>query len=197
MVHFITPLYRYNNVKIIYSSIVHQINEFRWHLIEGDNRIGDESLDFLEKDDRVIHYKIKTYHPWGHEQRNYFITDILGNSEDWCYFLDDDNIVTGDFVSEVLNYENQNYDVILFAQKKGLTEIKRLHALEGHMSLNNCDIGSFAIKYSIIKKTIIPHIHERCADGYYCEQISRMDEIKIKYLDNKFVRYNSLSLQIH
>jgi len=68
MIHLITPLYRYNNIKIIYSTIINQISDFKWHLIEGDNHIGEESLDFLEHVDRVNRCKIKIYHQWGHEQ---------------------------------------------------------------------------------------------------------------------------------
>ena len=99
MIHFITPLYRYNNIEIIYSTIKHQVDDFNWHLIEGKNTIGENNFDFLKDDERVKFYKIDTLHPWGHEQRNYFITDIKCNDTDWCYFLDDDNIITWDLIS--------------------------------------------------------------------------------------------------
>jgi hypothetical protein len=102
--------------------------------------------------------------------------------------------VTHDLISEVGNIENLKYDIMLFSQKFGLTEIKRLHGKEGHMGLNYCDIGSFTIKYSSIKNTLISPVSERCSDGYYCTSISQINNIKIKYLDDKFVRYNSLSL---
>jgi hypothetical protein len=197
MIHFITPLYRYNNVRIIYSTIVNQVSEFKWHLIEGDNVLGEESLENILSDNRVFHYKIKTHFTWGHEQRNYFIQNIPADDNDWCYFLDDDNVVTHDLINETLNYENLGYDILLFSQKHGLTEQTRLLGKEGHMNLNYCDIASFAIKYGTIKNTLIPHIHERCADGYYCNMISNINKIKIKYLTDKFVRYNSLSINIY
>lgn len=194
MIHFITPLYRYNNIKIIYSTIINQVSDFKWHLIEGDNHIGEESLDFLNQDSRVIRYKIKTYHIWGHEQRNYFITDIEGENNDWCYFLDDDNVVTNDLI-ETINQEN-NSDIILFSQKKGLTEQTRLLGFEGHLKLGLSDIGSFAIKYETIKKTFIYSVEQRNSDGHYSEQIAGLHNIKIKYRPDKFTRYNSLSLDI-
>ena len=194
MIHLITPLYRYNNIKIIYSTIIHQVSNFKWHLIEGDNHIGCESLDFLNDDNRVIRYKIPTYHIWGHEQRNYFITDIKCEDNDWCYFLDDDNIITNDLIESINN--ESDYDVILFSQKKGLTEQTRLYGYEGHLKLGMSDIGSFAIKYGTIKKTIIPSIDQRNSDGHYSEQIASLDGVKIKYLSDKFTRYNSLSLEI-
>jgi hypothetical protein len=194
MIHLITPLYRYNNIKIIYSTIINQISDFKWHLIEGDNHIGEESLDFLEHDDRVNRCKIKTYHQWGHEQRNYFITDIAGNDNDWCYFLDDDNVLTHDLVETIKEFEE--YDIILLSQKKGLTEQTRLYGFEGHLKLGLSDIGSFVIKYGAIKNTLIPGIDQRNSDGHYAEQISQIDNIKIKYCPDKYTRYNSLSLEI-
>jgi hypothetical protein len=197
MINFITPLYRYNNLKIIYSSIKHQISDFKWHLIEGDNKIGEENIDFLNQDERVFYYKIKTNYVWGHEQRNFFITNISANDEDWCYFLDDDNIVTGDLAYEISNIDNQEYDVILFSQKMGLTDITRLHGREGNMIVNYCDIGSFVVRYGFLKRTIIENEHIRGSDGPLCEKISKLENIKIKYLDNKYVRYNSLSLDIY
>jgi hypothetical protein len=196
MIHFITPLYRYNNIKIVYSTIKHQIHDFKWHLIEGDNRVGEDSLDFLKNDERVLFYKIKTNFIYGHEQRNYFITDIKGNNDDWCYFLDDDNIVTKDLVDVSTEEENKKYDVVLFSQKQGLTEKQRLYGEEGHMKLGYCDIGSFIIKYSTIKKTLMYYVDQRNADGHYAEQIMRLPELKIIYKPDKFVRYNSLSLEI-
>ncbi len=194
MIHFITPLYRYNNIKIIYSTIIHQVSDFKWHLIEGDKHIGEESLNFLSEDERVIRYKVKTNHIWGHEQRNYFITNISANDNDWCYFLDDDNIVTNDLI-EVVSQEN-DFDIILFSQKKGLTEKIRLYGYEGHLKLGMSDIGSFVIRYGSIKKTLIPSIDQRNSDGHYAEQIARLENIKIKYHPEKYTRYNSLSLEI-
>ena len=66
MIHFVTPLYRYNNLKVIYSTIKHQVDDFNWHLIEGSNAIGEGDFSFLKEDDRVKFYKIDTSHIWGH-----------------------------------------------------------------------------------------------------------------------------------
>jgi hypothetical protein len=196
MVHFITPLYRYNNIRIIYPTIFHQIQNFKWHLIEGSNKIGEESLDFLLKDNRVFYYKMKTNYVWGHEQRNYFIKNIEADDNDWCYFLDDDNVVTSDLASEIIKEYNSDYDIILFSQKQGLTDKNRLVGLIGHLSLGLCDIGSFVIRYGKLKNTIIDLENSRNADGHYCEQIARIKDVKIKYSAEKFVRYNSLSMEI-
>lgn len=196
MIHFITPLYRINNIKIIYSTIVNLTKDFKWHLIEGSKTIGEESICDILSDERVFHYKIDTNFIYGHEQRNYFITKIEGNDKDWCYFLDDDNVLTQDLI-DVVNLESENKcDVILLSQKKGLTEQIRLYGYEGHLKLGSSDIGSFVMRYGTIKKTYIHNQDQRNSDGHYAEQIALLPDVRIKYYPNKFTRYNSLSLEI-
>jgi hypothetical protein len=165
-------------------------------LIEGSNQIGEESLDFLKEDNRVFIYKTKTDYVWGHEQRNFFIKNIKSNTDDWCYFLDDDNVVTEDLIEIAKDKESELYDVIVFSQKKGLTEKIRLYASPDNFKLGGVDIGSFILKYGTIKKTLISPESERNADGHYAEQIKNLKDVKIKYHPNKYVRYNALSLEI-
>ena len=174
MIHFITPLYRYNNIEIIYSTIKHQVDDFNWHLIEGKNTIGENNFDFLKDDERVKFYKIDTLHPWGHEQRNYFITDIKCGDTDWCYFLDDDNIITWDLISTYNEEKNSETDFVLFSQKSGLTEKIRLYGdNENRLNLGLCDIASFMIRYRLIKKTYIHNIGFRNADGHYAISVKK------------------------
>lgn len=196
LVHLITPLYRKNNVRILYPIIYNFISDFNWHLIEGSNTIGEESLEFLNGDNRVHHYKIETEHIFGHEQRNFFIKNIKCEDNDWCYFLDDDNIITQDMIDILDSEKNNPIDVILFSQKQGLTERTRLYGYEGHLKLGNVDIGSFVARYGIIKDTIIPYESLKNSDGHYAEQLARIPNIRIKYIPEKFTRYNSFSHKI-
>ena len=197
MIHFITPLYRYNNIKIIYSTIKNQVDDFNWHLIEGSNKIGEDSLDFLKYDDRVKFYKIDTEYIFGHEQRNYFIKNIQVDDNDWCYFLDDDNVITWDLISTYNEEKNSNVDLVLFSQKAGLTEKTRLYGKEECLNLGNFDIGSPLIRYVLMKKTFISDPYLRNADGHYAGNIKEFkNEHIFKYCPDKFVRYNSLSLEI-
>jgi len=197
MIHFVTPLYRYNNMKIVYSTIKNQIEDFTWHLIEGSNKIGEESIEFLFEDKRIMYYKIPTYYPWGHEQRNHFITSINCKDEDWCYFLDDDNVVTWDLINTYNEEKNTNIDLVLFSQKQGLTEKDRLWGYDDRLKLGTCDIGSFLIRYNLIKKILIPYTKYRNADGHYAAQINEYrGEHNFKFYSDRYVRYNALSLEI-
>lgn len=194
MIHFITPLYRYNNIKIIYWSIINLTDKFIWHLIEGSNKIGEESLDFLKDDERVKFYKIDTNFEWGHEQRNYFKSNIGGDDEDWCYFLDDDTVVTQDLIEEITNEENKEYGLILFSQKCGLTEKIRLYGMSDRLRLGSCDIGSFLIKYKFLKRLSPLRVDLRNSDGHMADECNRyINEYKFKFISDKFVRYNALS----
>jgi hypothetical protein len=198
MIHFITPLYRYNNLKIVYSTIKHQIDDFTWHLIEGSNSIGEDNISFLKEDHRVKFYKINTSYVWGHEQRNYFITNINVGDNDWCYFLDDDNVITWDLICTYNEEINSNVDLVLFSQKAGLTEKIRLYGDGDHrLDLGLFDIGSCMIRYCLIKKTYIHNINNRNGDGHYALDLRSFKKDHVfKYCPDKFVRYNSLSLEI-
>lgn len=197
MIHFITPLYRLNNLKIIYSTIIHQTAKFNWHLIQGTNLVGCDDIQILKNDDRVKFYTLETNFKWGHEQRNFFIKNIEVNDEDWCYFLDDDNVVTSDLINECESIPNSEIDLILFSQKKGLTDQIRLYGLPGNLKLGTCDIGSFVIKYKILKQTYTLQEPYRNSDGHYCEYLNKFNSgNNFKFISDKFVRYNALSLEI-
>jgi hypothetical protein len=197
MIHFITAFYRYNNLRTVYSTIKHQVDDFNWHLIEGSNKIGDDDISFLKNDERVKFYKIDTSYIWGHEQRNYFITDIKCSDNDWCYFLDDDNVITWDLIKTYIEEKNSDIDLVLFSQKQGLTEKERLWGYEDRLKLGTCDIGSFIIRYKLIKKTLIHNIELRNADGHYAEYLNQFkNEHIFKFHSKRYVRYNALSLEI-
>lgn len=197
MIHFITPLYRYNNIEIIYSTIKNQVKEFNWHLIEGNNMIGCSDLTFLKEDDRVKFYKIETEFIWGHEQRNYFIENITADDNDWCYFLDDDNVVTPDLIEAYNKFNNSDKHLVLFSQKKGLTDIDRLFGDEENLRMGGCDVGSFLLRYNLLKKTKFNNPERRNDDGHFSDTLSTLkDTHNFVYLPNKFVRYNALSLII-
>jgi hypothetical protein len=194
MINIITPLYRYDNVPLLYDNITSLTNDFKWHLIEGSNKVGSYDISEILKDNRVKYYKIETKFVWGHEQRNYFVTDIKANDNEWCYFLDDDNFLTEDLVSEL---GDDKSDFILFSQKAGLTEQIRLWGSPGRIGLGLNDIGNFIIKYNFLKHHPIYHLSERNGDGHFGDDIKQyIDQYKFKFLEDKFTRYNCLSKEI-
>jgi hypothetical protein len=125
-------------------------------------------------------------------------TDIPVDDNDWCYFLDDDNVVTWDLISTYNEEKNSKVDLVLFSQKSGLTEKIRLYGDGEHrFNLGLCDIASFMMRYRMIKKTYIHNISYRNADGHYALDIKQFkNEHVFKYCPDKFVRYNSLSMEI-
>lgn len=194
MINLITPLYRYNNIKLIYENICSLTNNFTWHLIEGSNKIGDDNITELLLDKRLKYYKIDTNHIWGHEQRNYFISNIGAHDDEWCYFLDDDNFITEDLIKCLDDHEN---DFILFSQKAGLTEQIRIYATDGRLGVGLNDIGNFLIKYKLLKQTKIYMMEYRNGDGHLGEDLKNfMKDYKFICYPDKFTRYNCLSEEI-
>ena len=195
MLNIVTAYTRKENIPIIYSSIFNQTDNFNWYIIEGSNtNLGEPEYDFIKNDSRVKYYKIETKHTFGYDQRNFFMKNIKCEDDDWCYFLDDDNTITWDLI-DVTNNEELTTDVILFSQKAGLSEKIRLYGYEDRLTLGNCDIGSFAIRYRVAKNTEINDYLPN-GDGHYCEYLNSLrGTYTFKFYDNKFVRYNTLSLR--
>lgn len=198
MIHFITPLYRKNYLEVIYSSIINQVEDFAWHLIEGSETVGCSEFSFLDNDSRIKKYKIKTKYSWGHEQRNYFINKIGCSDIDFCYFLDDDNVITYDLIDIYQREKESNVDLILFAQKAGLTNKVRLYVNSiNDLDLGRCDIGSFLIRYNLLKKVYISYLDERNSDGRLAQLIkTHSNKHRMIVENNKYTRYNALSLNI-
>lgn len=199
MLHLITPLYRYNNIKRLYINLRHQLNDcnFKWHLIEGSNKIGEDDLSIIFSDKDVYYSKIDTVYRWGHEQRNHFIYNSICEDLDWCYFLDDDNMITGDLVNTYLEDGNTpELELMFFSQIAGMTDKIRLYANSlDNFKLGNVDIGSFLIRYKLLKTVHIDYISERNADGSFVETIKRAltSENSVKIYPNKYTRYNTFS----
>lgn len=198
MIHFITPLYRKNYLEVIYSSIINQVEDFTWHLIEGSEVVGCSEFGFLDNDPRVKKYKIETQYVWGHEQRNYFINEIGCPDIDFCYFLDDDNVITHDLIDIYQREKNSNVDLILFAQKAGLTNKVRLYANSiNDLDFGRSDIGSFLVRYNLLKKVYISYLNSRNSDGQLAQSIkTHINEHRMIVEGDKYTRYNALSLNI-
>lgn len=193
MINLITPLYRTDNIPLIYQNILSLTNDFKWFLIEGSNKIGSYDISELLKDNRVYYSKIESNYDWGYEQRNHFITGNTVSDDEWCYFLDDDNLITSDLISEL----NDDSDFILFPQKAGLTEQIRLWSSENNLGLGLNDMGNFLIKYRLLKNHIIAHIYERNGDGHFGEEMKRqINKYNFKFVQDKYTRYNCLSDRI-
>jgi hypothetical protein len=196
MIHFITPLYRKSNIKRLMLNLTPQIKDFTLHLIEGSVVEGSDDLSFLQEDSRVKLYKIDTQYTWGHEQRNYFIKNIGCADTDWCYFLDDDNMVTGDLVKTYYEHgSDDRLDIILFSQKAGVTDnVRLLSDGEESLACGRADIGSFLLRYRVLKKLYISYENQRNGDGHMAERLRELvTSTNFKVYPDRYVRYNTFS----
>lgn len=200
MIHFITPFLRSENFQKIYDVLQQNFNNsFTWYLIYKPEPILDRFIFQNSNNPQVVFCPLDYTTTWGHEQRNYYIDNFARQNYYWCYFLDDDNIPSPDLINTYHKYkDNISYSLIVLSQKKGSTDLDRLYAEPGCLSLGRCDIGSFLIRGTLLGRTRLHFINQRNCDGHMAEDLARLarnDEIL--YLPNQFTYYNALSEDIY
>jgi hypothetical protein len=196
ILHLITSYSRHQNLEPIYYSIINLVQDFKWHIIEGSNKlVGKNSFDFLDDDHRVVFYKTKITSPFGHEQKNFFIENVKGKPNDWCHYLDDDTTLTQDLVDTLREEDQTDTEVVVLSQKKGLTEQTRLFGKPEYMTLGCVDTGSITLRYRIAEQ------HRTCidiqgCDGHYAVDVVNAHNRIVKYFPDRYVRYNTLARRI-
>ena len=199
MIHFITPFLRSENFSTIYNILTENFhNSFMWYLVYKPELRINEFIKIHSNYSQVVFCPLDYTTKWGHEQRNYYIDHYAKENNYWCYFLDDDNIPSPDLIDVYHKYQNdQTYDLIVLSQKKGSTNMDRLFAEPGCLSLGRCDIGSFLIRGTLLGMTRLHFIDQRNCDGHLAEDLARrIPENKILYIPNQFTYYNALSEDI-
>ena len=145
MLHIITPLYRYENIELIYNSILRN-DDIVWH-ISHSNKRDLPDLSFL-KDKNIKIYSIDCEDNEIFKKRNEILKEI--NNGYFC-FLDDDTVFhenmymkylecsehnfRGMLVGEQLNFKNK---LRLIASKPVFGRIDTGNVLSHHSCLSEC-----------------------------------------------------------
>lgn len=200
--HIITPGFRVNFLKKIAENLAtyYKDQNFIWHLImDQPGKLKREDLlpycDVLG-DKLKIYEELTTFYPWGFEQRNYF-TNVIANNypvEDWCYFLDDDNLMTIDIF-----YMFEKYKLDSTAKYIGMSQLRykdpqlRLWGIPDHATLGLVDIGSFLFRSETLIN-IPMNLSCRSADGWIAHGIVALNPGFAKWEPNYMTTYNILQL---
>lgn len=198
--HLITPGFRFNclnkiatNLSTFYSKF-----NFKWHLIADKKQSIDVSkFDEYEKiKSKLYFYEIEAHHPFGFEQREYFTCNIANNynSNEWAYFLDDDNLVTPDIFECWAKYINDvTTKFVLMSQLRYNDPNLRLYGLKGHNKLGAVDIGNFIFKIETLLNIKMSY-NVRSHDGRVAEHIAENYPDYLKYEPGYMTTYNILTL---
>lgn len=198
LLHLITPGYRPDSIqKILTDLTYYKEYPFIWHLIM-DNKISINIETFKNYDlikNNLKLYSVLTNFNYGFEQRRYFCNEISSNynSNDWGYFLDDDNLITPDiFTAFNLHSKDSNAKVVMLSQiRYGCPNLKRLYGRKGHTKVNFVDIGSFIFKLDVVKDISI-NVSNYAEDGNIVEQLYGLYPEAFRYEECLLTTYNIL-----
>ena len=197
--HLITPGFRPAYIQKILSDLVfYRNNPFIWHLIM-DEKVEIDIQTFKNYDkvkNFIKFYKIPTIYNYGFEQRLFFLEKIAFeyNSDDWGYFLDDDNLLTPDIFTAFNKYINdEQANIVLMSQLRYDNPNKRLYGRPGHACLGMVDIGNFIFKLRILRGVKI-NVNNYSEDGALMEYISKTYPESLRYEDCLMTTYNILKV---
>ena len=112
MLHIITPLYRFDNLELIYNSILMD-DDITWH-ISKSNRREDLNNDFINDDKRIKIYNVDCEDTEVYKKRIEVLSKI--NSGYFC-FLDDDTLFHENMYIKYKECEEQNFIGMLVGEQ--------------------------------------------------------------------------------
>jgi len=135
MLHIITPLYRPNNLKLIWESIPKH-TDITWH-ISKSNKTEKLNFNFLNEDNRIKIYEVDCDDNEAFKKRR----SVLENIKDGYFcFLDDDTIFNINMYKKYVLCEKQNfYGIVIGRQirKNGTLRLKPSYPKSGFIDVGN------------------------------------------------------------
>jgi glycosyltransferase involved in cell wall biosynthesis len=184
-----TPSIRYDNVKIIYRSLVPFVNkgyDIRWTIVYDST----SKIFFPEIDEPWV--RQFSYHEnggvAGNHQRNHAVDNIDGDGI--LFSLDDDTIIHPDFFSKLREVSIANPAKRGFLFHDQLSDDSIIKALPNRIKEGCIGNQNFAVKRSLIGMRRM-NIHY-CADGEYIEQLYKQNPNEFIFIDKVLALHNRL-----
>lgn len=206
VLNIITPVSRTENLWTIYKNLINNSEGLLiiWWLVfdkSVESSIGDWDLIFKKHNHANVLVSVllsdKEKVIAGHYHRN-IILNSLEKSEDyeiikndWCYNLDDDNILHPLLTSLIANHEAIRSDVILFSQALHNNAL-RLKADKNNVEVCHVDTAMILFRISAIQGSRFIE-DDYCADGHFIKAIwNHCDESTRKVHETAHCFYNYL-----
>jgi hypothetical protein len=144
-----------------------------WELtVMYDGEIPEHTQDIMDLfGDKRIHFKHSKQRNglWGHPNRKKMIQDVKSNENDFILLTNEDNMYVPIFVDAILSSVKKNTGFIMcdFLQSYIGFMVFNVKLKENHI-----DMGSFAVKSSVVKKVGFNHLNFS-ADGKYAEDCGK------------------------
>jgi hypothetical protein len=112
MLHIITPLYRFENLELIYNSIFMD-DDITWHISKSNKR-EDLINDFIKNDKRIKVYNVDCYDDETYKKRQVVLENIKTG---YFCFLDDDTLFHENMYYKYRECKEQNFIGMLVGQQ--------------------------------------------------------------------------------
>jgi len=184
-----TPSIRYDNVKIIYRSLLPFVNreyDIRWTIVyDSWDKIFFEEIDkpwirqFTYKEPNGVA---------GNHQRDYALDTIDGNGI--CFSLDDDTIIHNNFFPILYKAAKENPGKSGFLFHDQLSDDSIIKALPRGIKEGKVGNQNFAVKRTLIG--MLRHNIHYCADGEFIEKLYNQNPSKFMFIDKVLAYHNRL-----
>jgi hypothetical protein len=152
MLHIITPLYRFDNLELIYNSILMN-DDITWH-ISKSNRREDLNNDFINDDKRIKIYNVDCEDTEAYKKRREVLSKI--KSGYFC-FLDDDTLFHENIYIKYKECEEQNFIGMMVGEQ--LDYDNKIRLIASKPIFRHIDTGNVLSHYSCLSECRWPESH--------------------------------------
>jgi hypothetical protein len=190
MLHIITPLYRFENLEKIYSSIL--INDdITWHISKSNKR-EEIKYNFIKTDKRIKIYDIECEDNEAYLKRKKVLEQI---NEGYFCFLDDDTLFHENMYIKYLECKEQNFIGMLVGQQ--IDTDGKLRLIASKPIYCHIDVGNVLCHTSCLKSVSWPtEVTQkyRARDFLFWDSVFNFFEKKCAIWNQPISFYNKLRL---
>lgn len=159
MIHIITPCARPENLHVMKSTVPASCS---WVIVL------DQSVTVLPNLDGINATVYQSPHTGvaGHPNRNFALDHLQFSDLDWIYFLDDDNIMHPNWYERVLEFQDEQFNMISWGQVWKNGSLRLAPTL--YPRVGTIDMASYMVRGRLMKR--LRFAMDYCADGILAEQ---------------------------
>jgi hypothetical protein len=185
MLHIITPLYRFENLELIYNSILMN-DDITWHISKSNER-EDISLDFINKDKRIKIYNTNYKDIQVGKKRDFALKNIKNG---YFCFLDDDTLFHENMYLKYIECKEENFIGMLVGEQ---IENDKIRIIASKPIINYIDVGNVISHSSCLSRCKWPEIPHVANDYVFWNSVYEFYGKKCAIWNQPISYYNKLN----
>jgi hypothetical protein len=186
MLHIITPLYRFENLELIYNSI-YANDDITWHISKSNKR-ENINLKFIKNDKRIKLYNVECEDNEIGKKRMYALSNVKNG---YFCLLDDDTIFHENMYIKYRECLEQNFKGMLVGQQINIKN--KLRLIASRPVFECIDTGNVLSHYLCLSKVSYPKNPWIGNDFLFWESVYNYYGMKCAIWNQPISYYNKLS----